>query len=32
VNAFNLILSVHDIGPNDPASAELRRDLEDPLR
>jgi GTPase SAR1 family protein len=32
VNAFNLILSVHDIPPNDPACAELRRDLEDPPR
>jgi WD domain, G-beta repeat len=32
VNAFNLILSVHDIPPNDPARAELRRELEDPPR
>ena len=31
LNAFNLILSVHDIPPNNPACAELRRDLEGPL-
>ena len=30
LTAFNLILSVHDIPPNDPACTELRRDLEGP--